>query len=61
MIKRISSLALKGIALAMAVAVVVLHTLGALTSESTIAMLAFGLAALALESLQKDDPSSIKK
>lgn len=61
MIKRISSLALKGIALAMAVAVVVLHILGSLTSQSAIAMLAFGLAALALESIQKDEPSSIKK
>jgi hypothetical protein len=61
MIKRISSLALKGLALAMAVAVVVSYTLGASTSESAIAMLAFGLAALALESLQKDEPSSLKK
>jgi hypothetical protein len=51
MIKRISSLALKGIALAMAVAVIVMHTLGSLTSQSAIAMLAFGLAALALESM----------
>lgn len=61
MIKRITSLALKGIALAMAVAVVVLHTLGSLPSQSAIAMLAFGLAALALESIQKDEPSSINK
>jgi hypothetical protein len=61
MIKRISSLALKGIALAMAVAVIVMHTLGSLTSQSAIAMLAFGLAALALESMQKDEPSSINK
>jgi uncharacterized membrane protein len=61
MIKRISSITLKGIALAMAVAVVVSHTLGVLTSESTIAMLALGLAALALESLQKTDPASTKK
>lgn len=61
MIKRISSLALKGIALAMAVAVVVAHTFGSLTSQSAIAMLAFGLAALALESIQKDEPSSTNK
>ena len=61
MVKRISSIALKGIALAMAIAVVVLHTLGSLTSQSAIAMLAFGLAALALASLQKDEPSSTIK
>jgi uncharacterized membrane protein len=61
MFNRISSLALKAIALAMAVAVVVTHIFGALTSESAVAMLAFGLAALALEALHKDESSSLNK
>jgi len=52
MIKRISSIALKGIALAMGAAVIVLSTLGSLSIESAIAMLGLGLSALALESLQ---------
>jgi len=54
MYKRIISIALKGIALAMAVAVIVIDILGSLTSGSAITLLGIGLAALALESLQKD-------
>ena len=54
MVKRISSIALKGIALAMGVAVIVLSTLDSLAIGSAITLLGLGLAALALESLQKD-------
>jgi hypothetical protein len=54
MVKRISSIVLKGIALAMGAAVIVLSTLGSLAIGSAITMLGLGLAALALESLQKD-------
>lgn len=44
----IIDLALKGIALAMAVAVVVLGILDAITVETSVTMLAIGLFALAL-------------
>jgi hypothetical protein len=54
MVKRISSIALKGIALATGVAVIVLSTLDSLAIGSAITLLGLGLAALALESLQKD-------
>jgi len=53
MVKRISSIALKGITLAMGVAVIVLNTLGVLDIKSAIPMLGLGLAALALESMQR--------
>lgn len=49
---RIFSTALKGIAVAMGVAVIVLNTLGALTTDTAIALLSLGLTALAIESLQ---------
>jgi hypothetical protein len=51
--KRFFSLALKGIALAMGVAVIVLNTLGTLTSETAITLLSLGLTALAIAALQK--------
>ena len=51
--KNILSTALKGIAVAMGVAVIVLNTLGALTTETAITLLSIGLTALAIESLQK--------
>ncbi len=50
---RIVNLACKGVALAMGVAVIVLNILGTLTVTSAVALLSFGLAALALASLQK--------
>jgi hypothetical protein len=54
MVMRITSIVLKGIALAMGVAVVVLNTLGSLTIGSAITLLGLGLVALALESMQKE-------
>jgi hypothetical protein len=54
MYKRITSIALKGIALAMGTAVIVLNILGSLTIAAAIPMLGLGLAALAIESLQKE-------
>jgi hypothetical protein len=53
MYKNIVSTALKGIAVAMGVAVIVLNTLGSLSSETAITLLSVGLTALAIESLQK--------
>ncbi len=53
MIKRISSIALKGIALATGVAVVVLSTLGSLAIRSAIKLLGPGLATLAFESMKR--------
>ena len=50
--RRISNIALKGIAVAMGVAVIVLNILGTLTVNTAIAALSFGLAALAIASLQ---------
>ena len=50
---RIANVAFKGIAVAMGVAVIVLNTLGALTTATAITLLSFGLAALAIASLQK--------
>jgi len=49
---QIVSLACKGVALAMSVAVIVLNILGTLTVSSAIPLLGLGLAALALASLQ---------
>lgn len=54
MYKRILSIALKGIAIAMGVAVVVLNTLGTLDIESAIPMLGLGLVALAIAAMQKE-------
>ncbi len=54
MYKRISSIVLKGIALAMGAVVIVLSTLGSLATGSAISMLGLGLAALALEALQTE-------
>jgi hypothetical protein len=54
MVKRISSIALKGIALATGVAVIVLSTLSSLAIGSAITLLGLGLAALALESIQRE-------
>jgi hypothetical protein len=51
--KNIFSIALKGIAVAMGVAVIVLNTLGTLTSETAITLLSLGLTALAIAALQK--------
>jgi ABC-type uncharacterized transport system permease subunit len=58
MVKRISSIALKGIALAMGVAVIVLSTLNSLAIGSAITLLSLGLAALALESMQSEKASA---
>ena len=51
--KNIVSTALKGIAVAMGVAVIVLNTLGTLSTATAITLLSIGLTALAIESLQK--------
>jgi hypothetical protein len=53
MYKKIFSTALKGIAVAMGVAVIVLNTLGTLTTGTAITLLSLGLTALAIDSLQK--------
>jgi len=52
MYRRITSIVLKGIALAMGIAVVVLNTLGSLNVGSAMTVLGIGLFALALASLQ---------
>lgn len=52
--KNILSVALKGIALAMGVAVTVLNILGTTTVENSVNMMSFGLVALALAALQKE-------
>ena len=54
MYKNISSIALKGIALAMGVAVIVLNILGSLSPNTAASLLGIGLTALALNSLQKE-------
>lgn len=53
MIKNITKIALKGIALAMGVAVIVLGTLKTLEVNTGVSMLGMGLAALALANLQE--------
>jgi hypothetical protein len=53
MYKKIISTVLKGIAVAMGVAVIVLNTLGTLSTETAITLLSMGLTALAIESLQE--------
>ena len=50
----IISLALKGVALGMATAVVVLGILNAITVETSVTMLGIGLFTLALEALQNE-------
>lgn len=52
--KNIVSIALKGIAIAMGVAVVVLNFLGTLTAETGFGLLGIGLAALGIAALQKE-------
>jgi len=53
-IKNIVSIALKGIALAMGVAMIVMNTLGSLTVENAINLTSFGLTALALAVLLRE-------
>jgi len=53
MYKKITKTALKGIALAMGVAVIVLSTLRSLSITDGISMLGFGLVALALANFQE--------
>lgn len=48
----IVSIALKGIAVAMGVAVIVVNTLGTMDANNAINMLGIGLAALAISALQ---------
>jgi hypothetical protein len=50
--RRIATIAFKGIAVAMGVAVIVMNILGTLTINSAITLLSLGLAALAIASLQ---------
>ena len=52
MYKNITKIALKGIAMAMGVAVIVMSTLKTLDVNSGVSMLGMGLAALALANLQ---------
>jgi len=54
MYKNIFPFALKGIALAMGVAVTVLNILGTVTVQNSINMMSFGLVAIALAALQKE-------
>ena len=51
--RQIVSVTLRGVALAMGVAVVVMQTLGTLAPTTAIGLLGLGLLALALESLQE--------
>jgi hypothetical protein len=53
MIKNITKIALKGIAMAMGVAVIVLSTLKTLDVTAGVSMLGLGLAALALANFQE--------
>ena len=54
-IQSIINLALRGIAIAMGIAVIVLGILGAATLDSLLTLLGIGLFSLALWSLQKTD------
>ena len=54
MYKKILSIALKGIAVAMGVAVIVLNALSTLSIESAFPMLGINLTALAFEAFQKE-------
>jgi hypothetical protein len=51
--KKIVSIALKGIAVAMGVAVIVLNILGTLNVNTAISLLSLGLTALAVAALQE--------
>jgi hypothetical protein len=53
MIKNVTKIALKGIALAMGIAVIVMSTLKTLDVTTGVSMLGFGMAALALASFQE--------
>jgi hypothetical protein len=53
MYKNITKIALKGVALAMGVAVIVMGTLKALDINTGVSMLGMGLAALALANFQE--------
>lgn len=53
MTRQITKIALKGIAIAMGIAVIVMSTLDTLELSNGVAMLGMGLAALALASLQE--------
>ena len=57
MYKKINKIALKGIALAMGAAVMVLGTLNSLSVTDGISMLGFGLFALALANFQEIERS----
>jgi len=59
MFKRFMSFTLKAFALAMGVAVIVMSILGELNIEAAFPLLGIGLAALALEPLQKEEPGSV--
>ena len=52
--KNIVSVALKGIAVAMGVAVIVMNILGTLSADNGVNLLGIGLAALGLSALQKE-------
>jgi hypothetical protein len=54
MFKRFMSFALKALALAMGVAVIVLRIIGELNAEAAFPLLAISLTAMALDALQKD-------
>jgi hypothetical protein len=56
--KNIVSTALKGIAVAMGVAVITLNTVGTLSLSTAIALLSVGLTALAIATLQKEGEKS---
>jgi len=51
--KNIVSIGLKGIAVAMGIAVIVLNILGTLNANNAVNMLGIGLAALAIAAMQK--------
>jgi hypothetical protein len=51
--KNIISLVLKGVAVAMGVAVLVLNILGTLSTDTAVTLLGLGLTALGIEALQK--------
>lgn len=53
MYKQISKIALKGIAMAMGIAVIVMSTLNTLELSNGVSLLGLGLAALALASFQE--------
>ena len=52
--KKIFSIALKGVAVAMGVAVITLNTLGLLAMNTAITLLSIGMTALAVTALQQE-------